>query len=92
MQRLIDALTLQLELAGAVLSWRPRSGVLLIVAVVAAFLMQLFFVPVLSQLAWPELAQAFRPVAGMLSLAVWLHLTVLALGTFVRDRTQFLKF
>lgn len=89
MQRLIEKLFLEAEIMGAVVSRRPRSLVLFVMALLLPLILLAVLTPLLSQGGFGD---AFRPFASLVSLALMLKLMAGALGTYLRDRATVLRY
>lgn len=92
MQRLLDLIVTELEIATAVWSRRIRSYILLLSSVVAPPILMWAVINMVSPSALPGLEQGMRQFLPVLGLVFGIKLLILAFKTYRKDRAALLRF
>ncbi|HUD92764.1 hypothetical protein [Sphingobium sp.] len=92
MRRLIEFFEFELAVLEAVLSRRIRSLVLLGVALIIPSLFLLVSLKASQGMPLPGLIDGFRPMLGVMALAVMFKLMWLAAQAYLKDRAALLRF
>ena len=92
MNRLIEWMETEFEIAEAVLSRRSRSVVLLIAAIVGPPMLAILVMGMLAASPVTALAQGFGPMLPWVAVALSLKLMFLAMQTYLKDRAALLRF
>lgn len=90
MQAFIDFMEMELEIFCAVINRRVRSFVLLLAAIVIPPIFRTAILSCMEQLPLP--ASGVRTVVMLMSLALMLKFSILAIQTYLKDRAAFLRF